>query len=219
MEIGYRIELGSRTYSVGAYHEFVRNAALTLSTPSAELFYPMDVLPELSSNSSVFNIGNYSRSGVSASVAQQLGDSFTATLATGLGGVLTTNGTQMASADAADLRAMIRRAQRLWVRGILAGTAPVLGTRFVTSYEWSDATTLTPGHVYLTQKIYPETGLNVRLRQPLPAWSGLGGRLEATAELRNLLAQGYLPVTTGDGRRLVLAHFPRAVRGGFAFIF
>ena len=32
------------------------------------------------------------------------------------------------------------------------GVAPVFGTRFITSYEWSDATTLTPGHVYLTQK-------------------------------------------------------------------
>jgi hypothetical protein len=219
MEVGYRVEAGSRTYSIGAYHEVVRNAAVTMSTPGGELIYPMDTLPELSSSSSVFNIGNYSRSGLTVAATQQMGDNWSATVAAGRGGVLTTSGSDLPTGDAAALRAIIQRAQRLWIRGILSGTAPVTGTRFITSYEWSDATTLTPGHVYLTQKIYPETGLNVRLRQPLPGWSGLGGRLEASAELRNLLAQGYLPVTAPGSRRLVLAHFPRALRGGFSFIF
>jgi hypothetical protein len=218
MEIGYRVQLGSRAYSVGAYHEFVRNAALTLSSGGG-LFAPTELLPELSSNSSVFNIGNYTRAGMTVSVRQSLAEDWSATVAVGRGGVLTSDGTTVGAGGADDLRRSIRRAQRLWVRGILQGTAPVFGTRFITSYEWSDATTLTPGHVYLTQQIYPETGLNVRLRQPMPGWASLRGRLEATAELRNLLAQGYLPVGTSDGRRVVLAHFPRAVRGGLAFIF
>lgn len=219
MEIGYRIQHGGRTYSVGAYHEFVRNAALTMSTP-ADFIFP-DLLPELSSNSSVFNIGNYSRSGFTASIAQQLSEDFTATVAVGRGGVLTTRDDSAASGTADDLRRAIVRSQRNWVRGILSGTAPVIGTRFITSYEWSDATTLTPGHVYLTQNIYPDTGLNVRLRQPIPRWRGslLPGRLEATAELRNMLAAGYLPIATGDGRRIVLAHSPRAIRGGLSLIF
>jgi hypothetical protein len=218
MEIGYRLSLGSRTYSAGFYHEFVRNAALTMSGP--DVFFPGDMLPDLSSNSYVFNIGNYTRSGFTASVTQNLSDTLTATLAAGRGGVLTSGGHALpdgASPDA--LRDMITRAQRHWVRGIVSGLIPVAGTRFVTSYEWSDATTLTPGHVYLTQKIYPETGLNVRIRQPLPGWGALPGRLEASAELRNLLAQGYLPIATGDGRRILLTHYPRAVRGGLSFIF
>jgi hypothetical protein len=194
IEIGYRVASGSRVYSVGAYHEVVRNAAVTMSAPAGELFNPMDTLPELTSNSSVFNIGDYSRSGLTVAMTQQLEGDWAATLAAGRGGVLTTTGTDLPSTEAVALREMIQRTNRLWIRGILTGTVPVTGTRFVSSYQWSDATTLTPGHVYLTQKIYPETGLNVRLRQPLP-WSGLGGRFEATAELRNLLAQGYLPIT------------------------
>jgi hypothetical protein len=40
-----------------------------------------------------------------------------------------------------------------------------------------------------------------------------------SAELRNLLAQGYLPVSSPDGRRLWLIQLPRAVRGGISFIF
>jgi hypothetical protein len=48
---------------------------------------------------------------------------------------------------------------------------------------------------------------------------GIPGRLEATAEMRNMLAQGYLPITTAGGRRMLLTHTPRAVRGGLSFIF
>jgi hypothetical protein len=218
IEIGYRVDVGGRTLSFGAYHEFVRNAALTMSTP-VDFYMPLDLLPELSSSSSVFNIGNYSRSGVTASATQTVSEDLQVTVAAGHGGVLTTNRSEMTTDSPEELRRLIQRARRFWVRGILTGTLPISGTRFATSYEWSDATTLTPGHVYLTQKIYPETGLNIRVRQPLPGWSPFRGRLEATAELRNLLAQGYLPLTSADGRRIVLAHFPRAVRGGLSFIF
>jgi hypothetical protein len=45
------------------------------------------------------------------------------------------------------------------------------------------------------------------------------GRLEITADLRNLLAQGYLPMSTPQGRRVLLLHSPRSLRGGFNFIF
>lgn len=219
MEAGYSIRLGSRTYSVGAYHEFVRNAALTLSTPDNFAFYSGDLLPELSSSSSVFNIGNYRRYGYTAAAVQNLGENFTASLAYGRGGVLTTEDGALASFDPEELRSRIRRAQRHWARIVFTGRTPVTGTRFTAGYEWSDAQALTPGHVYLTQKVFPETGLNVRLRQPLPVLGVLPGRLEATAELRNILAQGYLPISTSDGRRLILANYPRAVRGGLSFIF
>ena len=82
-----------------------------------------------------------------------------------------------------------------------------------------DYTTVIPNHLYLTQRSYPEAGWNVHIRQPLPAIPGMIGRLEASADLRNLLAQGYLPVAAGDGRRLLLVQSPRALRGGLSFIF
>jgi hypothetical protein len=67
--------------------------------------------------------------------------------------------------------------------------------------------------------VYPEAGLNVRIKQPIPQFCGLPGRLEATAEFRNMLAQGYLPITAADNRRLILTNSPRAVRGGVSFTF
>jgi hypothetical protein len=218
MELAYRIQSGSREYGIGVYHEFVRNGALTMSSPD-EFLYPMDLLPELSSRSSVFNIGNYTRSGYFVSATQHVGDTFAATIAYGRGGALTADGDTLQTNNPDELRSMIRRAQRHWARASLSGTTPITGTRFNGTYEWTDYSSLTPSHVYLTQSLLPQAGLNVRLQQPVPIGHMLPGRLEASVEMRNLLAQGYLPMTSPTGRRLVVTNYPRAVRGGLSFIF
>ena len=217
IEMAYSVDVGTRTFTVGAYREIVGNAALTMSTPD-NFYFGGDLLPDLSSNSSVFNIGGFRRSGYTASVTQAIGDDYSATVSYGNGGVLSTDGRTLGTSNPNELRSMIRREQRHWLRGRVSGIIPVTRTRFATSYEWTDHRSLTPGHVFLTQNIYPETGLNLRLRQPLPGLGSLG-RLEASAEMRNMLAQGYLPITLADGRRLLLANSPRAVRGGLSFIF
>ena len=50
-------------------------------------------------------------------------------------------------------------------------------------------------------------------------WPAVDGfRLEATAELQNGLAQGYLPISQG-GQQVMLVQSPRALRGGLSFIF
>jgi hypothetical protein len=218
LEIGYRIDIGTRTITVGAYKETVGNAALTMSTPDG-FSYGGDLLPDLSSNSSVFNIGGFRRVGYTASLSQTFGDHYTATVSYGRGGVLTTDGRALQTSDPNELRGLITRGQRHWLRGRVSGIIPVTSTRFTTSYEWTDHGALTPGHVFLTQRIYPETGLNVRVRQPLPGFGSMPGRFEASAEFRNMLAQGYLPITLSDGRRLLLSNSPRALRGGLSFIF
>jgi hypothetical protein len=95
----------------------------------------------------------------------------------------------------------------------------VTGTVITGSYEWMHYNdTIMPDHVYLTQSPYAATGLNVRVRQPIPAVPGMPGRLEATAELQNGLAQGYMPITQG-GQQVTLVQSPRALRGGLSFIF
>jgi hypothetical protein len=125
----------------------------------------------------------------------------------------------METQNADELRNKLKINQRHVARASLSGLAPVAGTKFTATYEWTDSAALTRSHVYLTSNIAPEAGLNLRVRQPIPGWGPIPGRLEATAELRNMLAQGYLPVSGADGRALILTHSPRAVRGGVAFIF
>jgi len=77
---------------------------------------------------------------------------------------------------------------------------------------------LMPSHTYLTQPLQEGVGLNVQVRQPIPHFGALNGHLEATADLCNLLAQGYVPVSTTTGR-VVLIATPRTLRGGLSFIF
>jgi hypothetical protein len=53
-------------------------------------------------------------------------------------------------------------------------------------------------------------------------YSGTGffpGHIEAIVDLRNLLAQGYVPVLGSDGHTVYLVQSARAVSGGVAFTF
>ena len=58
--------------------------------------------------------------------------------------------------------------------------------------------------------------LHVGIRPPLP-WVSLG-RLEASAQCDNLLAQGYVPINTRDGQMLLVPAF-RSFRGGLSLQF
>jgi hypothetical protein len=58
--------------------------------------------------------------------------------------------------------------------------------------------------------------MNLFVRQPIPA---MGGHVEAIIDVRNLLAQGYVPVLGQDGQTVYLVQAARSVRGGLAFTF
>lgn len=217
-ELAYRKVLGSRSFSAGVYREAVKNAAIVMAAPAG--FYPAsDLLPDLSSNSSVFNLGHYHRLGYVASVTQKLSDEISVALAAGNSGVLTFDPAAPVSNNPGELRGQMRSGRRMWLAMRATAVAPQTGTRLAASYQWTDYRTLSPTHLFLTQSFQPEIGLNFQVRQPLPTLSLWSARLEASAELRNLLAQGYVPVSTMDGRKLFLIQNPRAVRGGLSFIF
>jgi len=217
-EASYRHVSGSRTYSAGFYRESVSNAAFLLSGP-VDFLPSSDLLTELGSSSQVFNAGSYQRMGYSGSVTQSLGEHFDVTMAAGRAGALLAGLNSMADADA--LRGEIKTVQRSWLSARVSKTLPVTGTRISSSYGYTDFRTLMPSHLSLTDQSNQDSGWNIDIRQPLPALPGLFGsfgRFEASAELRNLLAQGYLPVVVND-QRAVLTNSPRAVRGGLSFIF
>jgi hypothetical protein len=216
MEIGYSKATGSRTYSFGAYRERLKDAILTMAGDPS-LMEMSDVLPDLGSGSSVYDAGNFDRWGYIASVTQSFAESLDVSLAYGRTGALTTIQQNLAGGDAADLRSSLRMTDRNWATLRVLGTAPVSGTRFIASYGWMDTGTLMPARISLTQKTGPEPGLNLSIRQPIPS-GGLPGRFEAVGEVRNALAQGYLPMSSA-GRPLLLTNSPRSVRGGLSFIF
>ncbi len=217
LEIGYDRVAGGRTYSLGAYEETVSNAAFMLSAP-ADFLPAADLLPDLSSRSSIFNIGSYHRTGFTAGIKQMLGDQAEVAVAAGRTGVLTTAGNGDRSyADSGALRAGIGQGQRAWVTVRVAGTVPRAGTRIAANYGWTDFHVLMPAHLFVTQDVNQDIGVNLYIHQPLPI-GGMPWRMEASAELRNLLAQGYLPLG-GAGTHSVLTNSPRSLRGGLNFIF
>lgn len=218
LELGYHRKFGSRTVGLSAYRENVTNAALT-ATGADGVLAPGDVLPDLFSATSVLNAGAYSTTGYMASVKQTLGENITVTVAYGNSGVLEASREELRSNDAGELRDVLRPQRRHWASTQIAAVLPHSGTRLTTGYQFMNGRALTPGHFYMTQGMNPGQGLNLQIRQPIPVLGGMAGKLEATAEIRNMLAQGYQPILLPSGQTLRLIHSPRALRGGLAFIF
>jgi hypothetical protein len=217
-EFGVTRRQGSRDYRLVGYRESVRNAALTVSG-SGEAFSG-DVLPDLFSNTAVFDAGNYHTIGYTASVTQNLADNrYKITVMYGSVGVLVPDTSSPVANNAEALRARIHATHADALTMQASGAAPVTGTRFLASYQWTDSASATAGHLYSTDPTHPEPGLNVYVRQPVPGMFGLPARMELTGDFRNMLAQGYLPFSLTDGRRFLLMRTPRSFRGGLSFTF
>lgn len=217
-EIGLSEPLGkSRELRLSAYRESVSNAALNIAGAKGE--FAGDVLPDFFSSAALFNAGNYHSMGYTVALTQELGQNFAVSGMYGSVGVLTARSTALVDATAEDLRRLIEAQRRgaLTVQG--SGTMKGSGTHFVASYQWLDSRAATPAQLYSTESVRPEPGLDLLVRQPMPSLPGLPAHWQLTAEVRNLLAQGYLPLALPDGRRLVLVNNPRSLRGGLSFSF
>ena len=58
------------------------------------------------------------------------------------------------------------------------------------------------------------------IRQPLPMTGPLpGSRFEVTADIRNLLKAGYIPIEGVDGQTIYVMPAVRSYRGSLSFIF
>jgi hypothetical protein len=117
-----------------------------------------------------------------------------------------------------DARAWIRTERHQAVAAKFSGTLPKAKTRWIASYRYTGGHTLTPVDLFNASAGQSDPYLNLFIRQPIPA-SFLAGHMEILMDLRNLLAQGYVPVMGRDGRTLYLVQSARSVRGGVAFSF
>jgi len=217
-EIAYARRFGSRTYSISAYHEVIHNAALSMVAPDGMLS-GADVLPDLFTGNSVFNIGDHQNSGYSAAVTQSFGEHISATVTYGSEGALAVGTRELVTNSPDELRSMIHSGRKHAATARVNLTAPRAGTRVVASYQVADQRWAMSGNLYSTQPGRQLPGLNIYIRQPLPRVGLLPWRMEATADLRNMLAQGYLPLTTSGGQHVLLVDTPRTFRGGLSFIF
>jgi len=119
----------------------------------------------------------------------------------------------------ADAHQWMRAAPHYAAAGKLSGIIPKSKTAWTASYRWLDGPVLTPVDMFDSSVGRMDPFLNIIIRQPIPYTGFLPGRMEAMVDLRNLLAQGYVPVLGDDGHTVYLVQSARAVRGGFSFTF
>ncbi len=214
-ELGYSTQLGSRTYAFSGFHEKVWDGQMTLSG-NMSLVNPSSLLFDGLSKTATYDIGNYARTGYAGSVTQRITDNMDFGLAFGrMGGFAATDPSHMFDGIQPSLKTGLHDVAGAKFRASI----PASGTRFTAGYGWIDAKAIVPEHMFVTQNNIVSPGLNVQFEQPIPSLFGFPGHLELTADLRNLLAQGYIPVGAGGANQMLVMQAPRAIRGGLNFTF
>ncbi|HSH17642.1 MAG TPA: hypothetical protein VLD18_16500, partial [Verrucomicrobiae bacterium] len=121
------------------------------------------------------------------------------------------------SESSADLRSGLTTAKRHSFATRVSTRLPRLGTRVAASYKWISGPIVSRHDAAGESALQLDPYLNLQVRQPLPGIL-FSGRLEAVADFRNLLAQGYVPVSLRDGSIVLMPTF-RSFRGGLNFQF
>ncbi len=175
-----------------------------------------DVLPDVYSGTFSYNGGELRARGVRFVYKRKISENLSATLDYAYGGVLELQQPNLNWSSVSDsLYHGWRHSAALQLNGSLPGCK----TRWIASYRWTSGETLVPVDLFNASAGQTDPFLNLFIRQPLPHFHGMPGNMEALIDVRNLLAQGYVPVLGPDGNTVYLVQSARSVRGGLAFTF
>jgi Carboxypeptidase regulatory-like domain len=212
-EISLSQRAGKNKMQVAFYTDRITDPVVTgLGDMTAE---SGEVLPDSYSGTFNYQGNDFSTSGMRAVLQRKLLNDLTATLDYAFGGALDLSRPDVELQDA---RQWIRTERRQSVAAKFSGTVPGAKTHWAASYRWTSGSALTPVDLFNTSAGQTDAFLNLFVRQPIPT-SFLAGHMEILMDLRNLLAQGYVPVMGRDRRTLYLVQAARSVRGGVAFSF
>src|SRR5437764_6590274 len=205
---------GNTNMQVAFYSDRLNNPALTgvgeFSSSTG------DVLPDVYSGTFTYEGRNLDTHGVRLVLESKLTSDVTATADYSYGGVLDLNSD---TPKLKDVREQSVTRSRHLLSGKLSGTAPHTKTQWIASYSLESGRSLTPVDMFNASAGQTDPFFNVFLRQPVRCGKALAGHMDVVVEIRNLLAQGYVPVFGQDGRTVYLVQSARAIRGGLAFNF
>jgi Carboxypeptidase regulatory-like domain len=213
-EVSFSRRFGKTNLQFAVYSDRVENPALTgVGEVTGD---GGNVLPDVYSGTFTYQGKDLAARGMRVVLQKKMASDLTATLDYEYGGVL-----DLAREDVSlqDARSAMTVRNRHSLAAKVSGTVPVTKTRWIASYRWTGGRALTPVDMFNASPGQSDPFLNVFVRQPIPGTGFLPGHMDALVDLRNLLAQGYVPVLGQDGQTVYLVQSARAIRGGLAFTF
>ena len=225
VEMGYeRVLNGDSKLALAAYVDRIDNAAvLSFGDPRLLGFAGGNLLPNPTGQGNMLNAGDVRTSGFRAAYERGNRERWKTVVAYTYGGALTADpgsGTGfVAGEEEIEPQSLFRVAKLHSLTGKFLLRIPVAESRISTSYQWISRGVVSRVDPFGQAQLNAEPFLGLTIRQPLPVVSFLPGRIEAVADFRNLLAQGYIPIAQSGDEILFLAPSYRSFRGGFSLLF
>lgn len=213
-ELAISRRIGKTSVQVAAYTDHVHNLVLTgAGDPTS---YSEDVLPDVYSGTFSYALnGALSTTGLRLVIERKISEDLSATFDYSNGGAVTAESLTTWQ----NLAQALGQSRQQSMATKVSGYVPTSGTRWIASYKWTSGNTLSTVDAFNASPGQADPYLSIFIRQPLPGSSLIPGKMDALLDLRNLLAQGYLPVAGQDGRNVYMVQSARSMRGGLAFTF
>ena len=194
-------------------------AADLQSVSMGQMGYAVGGIADASSGSFRLLAPGYEAHGVNVMASQLLGDSLWAVVeySTGHGLAALPAGADSSPQTLQQMVGSLRQRKAQSVTAALKGTLPGTGTKLRAVYRWQPRDLVTAVDMY--REFSDQAFFSFHVRQPV-RWEGvLPPGLEASVDVTNLLAQGYQPFVSTDGRTLYVAQAPRTLQAGLAINF
>jgi len=213
-ELNLSRHIGKNNLQVAVFSDRVANTALIgTGEVSASGGY---LLPDVYSGTFTYAGNTLRAHGVRVVLQRKLASDLAATLDYACGDVLDLAKPDVELQDASQ---WITTQRRHALAAKFSGTVPATRTGWIASYRWVNGPALTPVDMFNASPGQSDPFLNLFIRQPIPTMGFLPAHMEALVDLRNLLAQGYVPVIGQDGQTVYLVQAARSIRGGVTITF
>jgi hypothetical protein len=202
--VGHRARLSAAFFHDNSNHTAVIGQGGAADAP--------DFLQDYFSEAFAYDAGKSSSSGARLAYTEKLSDSSEMSFIYAYGGVLSPTDQSIDKT----LRSQLSTESRHSLAVHASTTIPHLGTKVATGYKWLSGPAVSRLDAYGESFYHVDPYLSLQIKQPIPTL--FSGRMEVEADAGNLLAQGCVPVSTVQGR-VVLVPAYRYFRGGLSFQF
>jgi len=205
---------------IAAYHDGIKNAAVWTPAHGAALSgLAGDYLPNPATGGVFLNMGDYRSTGYRVAYAQRLGNHVETLVAYFVGDSLNARDAINRTIPPGNLQGALKPVRSPALAARMSARIPVTQTRLTTSYEWVQSGRVTVVDPQGQADMQLQPYLDFQVRQPLPALAFLPAHIEAVADFRNFLAQGYAPVIQSGESPLLLGAAYKSIRGGLSVEF